>query len=50
MLHLFGTPSTLSSVFIGKINHFLRVFTRYDKMVSRYLNFISFAAALVWLR
>ena len=35
--------------FIGKIKHY-RVFSRFDKLDSRYLGFLQFAAALIWLR
>ena len=36
--------------FINKIKHFRRVFSRFEKYASRYLAFLSFAAALIWLR
>ena len=36
--------------FIGKIKHYRRVFSRFDKLDSRYLGFLQFAAALIWLR
>lgn len=36
--------------FIGKIKHYRRVFSRFDKLASRYLGFLQFAAALIWLR
>jgi transposase len=47
--HLYKERS-LIACFIGKIKHFRRVFTRYDKLASRYLGFVFLAAALVWLR
>jgi transposase len=40
----------LMECFIGKIKHFRRIFSRYDKLAKRYLAFLSFASALVWLR
>ncbi len=36
--------------FIGKIKHYRRIFSRFDKLASRYLGFLQFAAALIWLR
>ena len=35
---------------IGKLKQFRRVFSRFDKTVRRFLNFIQFAAVLIWLR
>jgi transposase len=40
----------LIECFIGKIKHYRRVFTRFDKLASRYLGFVQFASALIWLR
>jgi transposase len=40
----------LVECFINKIKHYRRIFSRFDKLVSRYLGFLSFAGALVWLR
>lgn len=40
----------LVECFIGKIKHFRRVFSRFDKLACRYLGFIQFASALIWLR
>ncbi len=36
--------------FIGKMKHYRRVFSRFDKLASRYLGFLQFAAVLIWLR
>jgi transposase len=36
--------------FIGKIKHFRRIFSRFDKSIINYSSFISFAGALLWLR
>ena len=36
--------------FIGKIKHYRRIFSRFDKLASRYLGFLKFAAALIWLQ
>ena len=36
--------------FIGKIKHYRRVCSRFDKLASRYQGFLQFAAALIWLR
>lgn len=32
------------------IGHYRRIFSRFDKLAIRYLGFLQFAAALVWLR
>ena len=36
--------------FFGKIKHFRRVFSRYDKAARSYLSFIYFVSTLIWLR
>lgn len=36
--------------FIGKIKHFRRVFSRFDKLARRYLGFLQLTATLIWLR
>ena len=40
----------LVECFIGKIEHFRRIFSRFDKLANRYLGFLHFAGALIWLR
>ncbi len=40
----------LVECFIGKIKHYRRVFTRFDKLSKNYLSFLSFVGALIWLR
>jgi len=35
---------------IGKLKHFRRVFSRFDKLAKNYLSFVHFASTLVWLR
>ncbi len=40
----------LIECFIGKIKHFRRVFSRFDKLARRYLGFLHFVSALIWLR
>ena len=40
----------LIECFINKIKHFRRIFSRFEKLASRYLGFLNFAAALIWLR
>jgi transposase len=35
---------------IGKLKHFRRVFSRFDKLSKNYLSFIYFASTVVWLR
>jgi transposase len=36
--------------FINKIKHFLRIFSRFEKLAKRHLGFLSFVGALIWLR
>jgi len=40
----------LVECFIGKIKHFRRVFSRFDKMADTFLGFLNFAGTLIWLR
>lgn len=40
----------LVECFINKIKHYRRIFSRFEKYASRYLAFLSFAGALIWLR
>lgn len=40
----------LIECFIGKIKHFRRVFSRFDKLARRYLGFVQFVSALIWLK
>jgi transposase len=35
---------------IGKLKHFRRVFSRFDKLAKKYLSFIHLASTVVWLR
>jgi transposase len=40
----------LIECFIGKIKHFRRVFSRFDKLARRYLGFLQLTCSLIWLR
>ena len=40
----------LVECFIGKIKHYRRIFSRFDKLSKTYLGFLSFVGALIWLR
>ena len=40
----------LVECFIGKIKHFRRVFSRFDKLARRYLGFLQLSSVLIWLR
>jgi transposase len=40
----------LIECFIGKIKHFRRVFSRFDKLARRYLGFLQLTSSLIWLR
>ena len=35
---------------VNKLKQFRRIFSRFDKLATRYLGFIHFASALIWLR
>jgi transposase len=35
---------------INKLKWYRRIFSRYDKLTSRFMSFLSFVAALIWLR
>ncbi|VFN02265.1 MAG: Transposase DDE domain-containing protein, partial [Candidatus Kentron sp. G] len=47
--HIYKDRS-LVECFIGKLKQFRRVFSRFDKWAKNYMNFVRFAAALIWLR
>ena len=40
----------LVECFINKIKHYRRIFSRFEKLDTRYLGFLHFIAALIWLR
>ena len=40
----------LVECFINKVKHYRHIFSRFDKLASRYLGFLSFVSALIWLR
>lgn len=40
----------LSECFFNRIKHYRRLFSRFDKLASRYLGFMNFVSAQVWLR
>ena len=40
----------LIECFIGKIKHFRRIFSRFDKLARRYLGFLQLTSTLIWLR
>jgi transposase len=35
---------------VNKLKHFRHIFSRFDKLASRYLSFLQFVATLIWLR
>ncbi len=35
---------------IGKLKHFRRVFSRFDKLAKNHLSFVQFASTIIWLR
>jgi transposase len=40
----------LVEICIGKMKHFRRIFSRFDKSLKNYVSFLSFAGAILWLR
>ena len=40
----------LVECFINKIKQYRRIFSRFEKLDTRYLGFLHFARALIWLR
>lgn len=40
----------LVECFVNKIKHFRRVFSRFDKLASRFHGFLHFVSTLIWLR
>ena len=40
----------LIECFFNKIKQFRRIFSRFDKLAKRYLAFLHFVSALIWLR
>ena len=40
----------LVECFMNKIKQFRRIFGRFDKYASKYMSFVSFASALIWVR
>ena len=39
----------LVECFIGKIKHYRRIFSRFEKLARRYLGFLSLVGAPIWL-
>jgi transposase len=40
----------LVECFIGKIKHYRRIFSRFEKLDRSYLGFLHFVGTLIWLR
>jgi transposase len=40
----------LIECFFGKIKHFRRIFSRFDKTVKSFMGFLNFVGTLIWLR
>lgn len=40
----------LVECFINKIKHYRHLFSRFDKLSQRFLGFLSFVSALIWLK
>ena len=35
---------------IGKMKHYRRIFSRFDKLADRYLSFLQFVGSMIWLK
>src|SRR5262249_15430759 len=46
---LYREPHVIEA-FINKIKQYRRIFSRFDKLDTRYLGFLCFVAVLIWLR
>lgn len=40
----------LVECFINKIKHYRHIFSRFEKLSRRYMGFLSFVGALIWLK
>ena len=40
----------LIECFFGKIKHFRRIFSRFDKAIFSFMGYLNFVGALIWLR
>lgn len=40
----------LIECFFGKMKHYRRIFSRYEKLAMNYLSMLSFVGTLIWLR
>jgi transposase len=40
----------LIECFFGKIKHFRRIFSRFEKLQRNFMGFLGFVSALIWLR
>jgi transposase len=48
-LHIYKQRHAVERL-IGKLKHYRRLFSRFDKLDASFTGFLSFAAALIWLR
>lgn len=47
--HLYGERH-LVECFINKLKQYRRIFSRFEKLSTSYMGFLSFVGALIWLR
>lgn len=40
----------LIECFFGKIKHYRRIFSRFEKTACHFMGFVRFVAALIWMR
>jgi transposase len=40
----------LIECFFGKIKHFRRIFSRFDKTATAFMSFLQFVGVFIWLR
>ncbi|AIL64800.1 Transposase [Rickettsiales bacterium Ac37b] len=47
--HIYKERHLIECLF-GKIKHFRRIFSRFDKSANIFLNFLNFVGILIWIR
>ena len=44
------TFDTVQKCLTGKMKHYRRIFSRFDKLADRYLSFLQFVGSMIWLK
>ncbi len=45
-----GQKNSAKEHALGKMKHYRRIFSRYEKLAMNYLSMLSFVGTLIWLR